>query len=362
MANQPDLIADITGQPQAYRQLVRTGSARWEEALKAMPDEWRRAPRVVLTGMGSSYFASLGVVSAWNRWGLRTTVELSSELLHHGEGRLREGDLLVAVSQSGESAEVVALLQQLEGRGVHVIGVTNNADSTLARLAPVSLVMDVAPDRTVAVKSHGASLLTLLYLGLRLAGLDLDTWYARSGEAILALEYGMAQGEDWRRLGRSLLAKAPGGRPAIAVLARGPLMAAAREGALLFNEVSKLPSWAEDGGEFRHGVVEVGEPGMIAVILVSHDHTSELNLNLIGELLRTGSLVVACVPESLHGAVPQPAGPGELHVLSQPNVAADFAAVAQVLPLQWLSLGLAEGRGLVPGLFRATPAVIRSER
>lgn len=362
MKMQPDLLADITGQPQAYRDLVKTGPARWDEALKDMPDGWLRPSRVVLTGMGSSYFASLGVLPAWNRWGLRTSVELSSELLHHGEGRLQAGDLLVAVSQSGESAEVVALLQQLEGRGVHVIGVTNRADSTLARLAPFSLVMDVAPDRSVAVKSHGASLLTLLYLGLRLSGRGLDEWHDGSEQAISALERGMAHGETWRNLGRSLLEQAPGRRPAIAVLARGPHMAAAREGALLFNEVSKLPAWAEDGGEFRHGVIEVGEPGMVAVVLVSGDHTAELNLNLIAELLRTGSLVLACVPEGLRQQVPTPDGSGPLHILKIPAVKGDFAAVAQVLPLQWLSLGLAEGRGLTPGLFRATPSVIRSER
>lgn len=363
MTNQPNLLADITEQPQAFRALVANGPQRWDEALRRLfPQGVARPRRAILTGMGSSYFAALGVAPAWNRWGLQTTVELTSGLLHYGQGRLQRGDLVVAVSQSGESAEVVGLVGALAGSGVTVLGVTNRSDSSLAGLASASLVMDVPADRSVAVKSHGASLLTLLYLGLWLAQRPLDAWQAGADQAIAGLTQDMTRGEEWRRLGRSLVDGAPGGRPAVAVLGRGPLLSATYEGALLFNEVSKIPAWAEDGGEFRHGVIEVGEPGMIAAVLTTPGPTGDLGLSLIAELLRTGCRVLACLSASLESVLRHQVGPVKLDVLTVSDLPEDFAPLAHVLPFQWMSLGLAEARGLVPGLFRATPPVIREEK
>src|SRR5512134_3954884 len=95
--------------------------------------------RVVLTGMGSSYHGlaplHLRLVGAGHQ---PATVE-SSELLHYQQALLGPDTLLVLVSQSGRSAEIVRLLEAVRGRGVATIGVTNTAQSPLAASADACL-------------------------------------------------------------------------------------------------------------------------------------------------------------------------------------------------------------------------------
>ena len=370
-----DFVEDILATPQAFRALAEEMPARWDQALSSL-GELGRFGRVVFTGMGSSYLASLTAAGTLTTWGLPAACELTSTLLHHGRGRLGPDDLLVAVSQSGESVEIVRLLESLAGgagpRPRAVLGVTSHPESPLGHLAPSALEVAVPPDHGVAVKTFGATLLTLLYLAVRFAGARLGhdhervaAWAAGTRKAANAVAQANENAETWRALGRTLIRF-----PVAAVTARGLSLSAAMAGALLFNEVAKTPAWAEEGGEFRHGIIEVAEPNFLAVVIMSAGSRHDFDLALISELAATGATVLAVVrqlptagpgaPSAVPAATAAVAAAGAT-ILAVADLDEPLLPLVQVVPFQWLSLGWAEAKGFAPGRFRNMPGVVRSE-
>lgn len=337
----------VADQPRAYRRLVTEGPAAWESALAACTGPGRR---YWLVGMGSSYFAACGVAAAWRRYGLPAEARLASECLYDPPP-WAPSDVLVAVSQSGRSVETVKLLQGVDGDELVTVAVTRDADSPLARRATCRLVLDVPADEGVAVRSFGASLLALLYLGWRLGGGTAAAWVAEALRLTDALQDAMTAAPEWRALGQNL---APVLRAGV-TLARGGLSAAAREAALLLNEVAKLPCWYEEAAEFRHGVVECADPNVLVALFAAGSEA--FDAALCRELARTGARVIATAPASV-SAVLRQAG---AHAVKVPDLPADLTVLAHVLPWQWIALGLAEARAIPPGRFRYIGPVIAQE-
>ena len=146
-------LADLLAQPDALR-AVRLGLARLKplEELAASVRE-RRYRRVVLTGMGSSLHALYPLHLRLGACGLDSFLVETSELLIEHE-RLRARDsLLVAVSQSGESAEIVGLMRKAAEIG-HIIGVTNYPASTLGRVAGTVVPLHAGVESTVSCKTY----------------------------------------------------------------------------------------------------------------------------------------------------------------------------------------------------------------
>ena len=164
-------LSDILSQPEALR-------ATWN-GLRHTPvfDEIARAchadrfARVVLTGMGSSYFGlhPLSIELAAHGW---TPLMLeTSELIHYYPHLLTPSTLVVAVSQSGKSVEMVRMLE-LNARKATVIGVTNHADSPLAREANFAVLTEAGEEFSVSCKTYVAAQMALTVLGAALCGLD----------------------------------------------------------------------------------------------------------------------------------------------------------------------------------------------
>ena len=140
LGNFPDpFIAEIAGQPEALRR-AGNGAIEQTEALQAAAAPARRG-RIVFSGMGSSYDACYPAVTALATEGVATLMVDAAELLHFRLPILREEDLLVLVSQSGESAETVGVARSLRGsaRAPTIACVTNGAGNTLSSLADVAL-------------------------------------------------------------------------------------------------------------------------------------------------------------------------------------------------------------------------------
>ena len=127
--------------------------------------------RVILTGMGSSYHASHSILLPLLNQGIPALLLETSELLHYAPTLCAPGSLLVVVSQSGRSAEVVRLLEQVQP-GTTVIGVTNTADSPLARHAQVLLHLHAGDEFSVSCKTYLNTLAALVFLAELLSTAD----------------------------------------------------------------------------------------------------------------------------------------------------------------------------------------------
>jgi len=140
LGNFPDpFIAEISGQPQAL-QRAGNGAIEQAQALDAAAAPARRG-RIVLSGMGSSYDACYPAVTALATSGVATLMLDAAELLHFRLPIIRDEDLLVLVSQSGESAETVGVARALRAaaRTPTIACVTNGTGNTLTSLADVAL-------------------------------------------------------------------------------------------------------------------------------------------------------------------------------------------------------------------------------
>ena len=123
--------------------------------------------------MGSSHHGLVPLHLRLVEAGLAPITVESSELLHYQKRLLADGTLLVLASQSGRSAEILRLLEAVRGRDVVTLGLTNTADSPLAREATATVLTHAGEEATVSCKTYLAAQVALAWLGEVLAGGDL---------------------------------------------------------------------------------------------------------------------------------------------------------------------------------------------
>jgi len=307
-----------------------TGLADQREALAEIRRRAGAADAILFTGMGSSYDACYAPVTQLAEQGVRATMVDAAELLHFRLAQVTSRTLVVAVSQSGESAELVRLADALAGRAAPptLVGVTNGTDNTLARRAAVTL-------DTRAGEEHGPSTMTFAAALVVLAAIAGDG--DRALEAADRLEELLGRPED----DAFELASWYGERPVVTLLGRGCARAAAEMGALTLKEAARVPAESLQAAQFRHGPLELAGPELAAVIFATESRTRDLDLRLAGELAAAGSAVLV-----VSGSGDAPQGCRSLAI---GPVADGLAPAVAILPAQLLAWRLAAERGFRPG-------------
>lgn len=303
--------------------------------------------------MGSSYNACYPAVTALAAAGVPALHIDASELLHFRRNLLPDAGLLVTVSQSGESAEVVRLIEGLaEGeRAPLVLAVTNGTDNTLARLAGVVLDTRAGEEVGPSTMTFAAALVVLAAVGRVLRGEPpsdaIDEVRSGAGSAATSLE---------RLLSRPALADELaawlGGRPNSVILGRGPARAAAEMGALTLKEAVGMPIESLQTAQFRHGPLELAGPDLAAIVIATEPETRDLDVGLTGELVALGASAVVVVE-----AGDTPEGVMRIDIGAQHRM---LAPAVSILPAQLLAWKLAVERGRPPGSYvRASKVTTR---
>jgi glutamine---fructose-6-phosphate transaminase (isomerizing) len=335
----PDrFVAEIAGQPDAVRRAGRALEVQ-APAVGRLRESVESGGPIVFTGMGSSYDACYPVVTTLAGRGVDCWMLDTAELLHFRMAALRPGGLLVCVSQSGESAELVRLVEQLPQPRPTLATVTNGPSNTLAHAA------DIALD-TGAGEEHGPSTMTF---AAALAVLDAITGdppverAAREMERLLAEPDALAE----------RLAEWIDGRPTLALVGRGSARAAAEMGALTLKEAARFPAESLQAAQFRHGPLELAGPRLAVMVIATEPRTRDLELGLARELAGAGAavLVVSQDGEAPDGCESVAVGP----------LAEGLAAAAATIPAQLLAWRLARSRGLTPGEFAIAGKVTTRE-
>jgi glucosamine--fructose-6-phosphate aminotransferase (isomerizing) len=322
------------------------GLSRLEEAARALGE----ARRVVLTGMGSSYFACIPLHYYLCSRGVPALLVETAELLHYQAPALEDA-AIVLVSRSGDTVEIDKLLKVIRERRVITIGVTSESESTLASQARHLIVVGHFPDELIAIQSYTSTMLALLLLGAA-ACREADADWRRALGAIPATVQAVAgryvdDPEPWRCFFDSA--------GAVYLLARGASCASSLEGCLLFHEIARFPAISMSAGQFRHGPVEVVDARFRGLIFAPAGRSQELNVNLARDLALFGGQVRVIGPP--HGE--QRDG----WLCSVPAVAELVAPLIEIVPVQAAAYHLALSRGLDPGEFRyAAPVALDEAR
>lgn len=338
-------LHDILEQPAAL-EATRLGLEA-EFDLGDLPARLARGEfqRIVLTGMGSSYHVQYPLFYALAARGLPAVMIETGELIYHAPGLLAAHSLVVAVSQSGRSAEIVRLLDQVAGRDVTVLGVTNTAGSPLDQRSAARLLTRAGAEATVSCKTYVASLLALRWLAAGLTGAGLEE--ARL-EARLAAQAVHTYLEGWQEK-VSALEHELRDISHLFLAGRGPSLAASGTGGLITKESAHVHAEGMSSAALRHGPLEMLGSDCFVLVFGGEDGTRALNARLYAEL-RASSLPAGWVdfaPES--GVFNLPPAPESLRPL------------LEILPVEMITLALAHLHGHVPGAFTRASKITTTE-
>lgn len=258
------------------------------------------ADRVFVVGAGTSYHASeyFAIVSL-KLAGKLTVPFIASEYNMLAEAS-RPGDVLVAVSQSGETMDTLKAIRAFKRQGVRVISITNIVDSAIARESDAALYMRAGPEIGVAAtKTFLAETLILAWLAVKLAGETGRLTSSEVSELLKALESSPSLVE---KSIKSKAAEELAGRlsssKSMYYLSRGVGLPVAREGALKIKEVAYIHAEAYPAGESKHGPIALVEPFFPVVFIVPDDRELEkLVLGNIKEIKARGGVVIGVIPE-----------------------------------------------------------------
>ncbi|HEU5337075.1 MAG TPA: SIS domain-containing protein [Terriglobales bacterium] len=333
---------DLMGQPEALQDTL--AALEVSEKLRRLTPVAGKYRRVVLTGMGASLNALQPLYLSLLACGTSALLVETSELIHFLPRLLDESTLVVAVSQSGKSAETVRLLD-LPQRKSAVIGVTNVADSPLAARADACLVTRAGSEYSVSCKTYISAIAVLAWLGgLLCAGQPGSEISELSQGPGLVREYLSRWPSHVDRLMRELQ-----GVRDLFFLGRGTSMAAAMNSGLIIKESTRFHSEGMSSAAFRHGPFELVGPKVFALVYGGDAKVEQLNRKLVEDIRQAGGRAFVCGPKA------------ELEPMRLPAASPALQPILEILPTQMISLALATLTGVEAGKFRKATKVTEKE-
>jgi glutamine---fructose-6-phosphate transaminase (isomerizing) len=303
----------------------------------------RDLQRVVFVACGTAYHAAmLGRVMVERLAGLPAEVDLASEFRYR-DAIVGPQTLVVAVSQSGETADTIGAVKAARLKGCPILSITNVVGSALAREATGTLYMHAGPEIGVAS--------TKAFTTMIVAGYLLGLWLGRQRGAITAEDVRKRISDlvEIPRLVEQTL-ELDGTIAALArhlshasdflYLGRGTQYPIALEGALKLKEISYIHAEGYAGGEMKHGPIALIADSLPVVALAPRDSSYERMLGNIEEVLAREGQLIAVVQKGDKLV----AGKAQ-HVIEIPPCADLVAPILTVVPLQLLAYHIAVRRG-----------------
>jgi len=329
------LHSEICSQPGVVANLLRAESANIAQIARTVASH---DPRYVLiaargTSDNAARYAQY-VFGAHNR--LTTALAAPSLYSRYGASPRVDGALVVGISQSGQSPDIVQVLTDSRRQGAPTIAVTNDPESPLAQAAEHVIRLHAGVERSVAAtKTYTAQLTALALLSAHLAG---DAARIAEIEALPAAMQRALEAEAQAR------AAADAMRDAVrcVVLGRGFHYATAFETALKIKELTYLLAEPYSTADFAHGPVAMIEAGFPVIVIAAGRTLRTENDELRASLLARGARSIVVGDEH------NPPLPGE-HYISLTHALPEWLEpIAAVLPGQLLAFHLARARGFDP--------------
>jgi glucosamine--fructose-6-phosphate aminotransferase (isomerizing) len=339
------MLKEIHEQPRAVTDTLR-GRLVLEEADATIEDlklDVKGLRKLFVVACGTSWHAALvGKFLIEGIARIPVEVDLGSEFRYR-DPIVGPGDLLVAISQSGETADTLAAVKEARAKGAHIIAVANVVDSSIARAAHNALYTHAGPEIGVAsTKAFTTQLaaLTLLaiHLGRRTGALDHDG-AATLIQELLALPQKMKDVIDGAAQ-LHVLARRYGQARDFLFLGRGINYPIALEGALKLKEISYLHAEGYPAGEMKHGPIALIDESMPVVVIAPQGPGYEKVLSNLQEVKAREGKVIAVVTrgDTEVGAIAD-------EVVLIPAASPWLQPLLTVLPLQLLAYHIADFKG-----------------
>jgi glutamine---fructose-6-phosphate transaminase (isomerizing) len=311
--------------------------------LRDVEDKVTNARRFVILACGTSWHAALV-----GKYILEQYAKIPVEVDYASEFRYRnpvlmEGDIVWAISQSGETLDTLAALREARAKGVPVYGIVNVVGSTIARETDAGVYIHAGPEIGVASTKAFTSQLAVLNLMNLLIARKRKTMSAEQGREIVAemhrLPEKIQQILDNTAQIEAIAEEFKDSRNFL-YLGRGVNFPVALEGALKLKEISYIHAEGYPAAEMKHGPIALIDENMPAVFIALGDSTYDKILSNIQEVrARKGKVIV--IANEAGGRLKDLAQ----HIIEIPRTPEILSPILSVIPLQLLSYYMAVKRG-----------------
>jgi glutamine---fructose-6-phosphate transaminase (isomerizing) len=325
------MIKEISEQPAVLKQIARD----FDGSVQGLADLIRKSYGTFLVGSGTSSYAALSGSYLFSRIARRHVNFTVGSEFKYQEHFLTDRSLVVALSQSGETADVIEALMAAKRRGAIVAALVNVPGSTIDRMADYTVYLEAGPEQCVlSTKAYTAKVAILLLTahilnGSEHAGRDILWRCVAGAEEMLTPLFQQRVRAVAERIA---------GEAHCFIIGRGLAYPTALEGALKIKEVSYIHAEGFAGGELKHGVIALIEEGTPCIVYSPLDETRDDILSGAMEMRSRGGLIIGISPEN-----------DEVFDLHLPVAdVGDGSPIVNVIPAQLLGYELALIRGLDP--------------
>ena len=295
------LRKEIAEQPQAWIDTLSgratTGSSEVRFEMDLLPQGGPQSiGRIVMVSAGASWISSLiGKFMIEELCGIPVEVDYSAEFRYRSPA-IDERALLIAVSQSGETADTLAAMEEGKRRGAHLLALTNTVDSSIARKANAQLYTRCGPEISVTttkcfLTQIEAFYLFAIYLAARLGRLN-----EREAEELLRPAFAIPNqieailGQE-RQIEK--IARKYGKARDFLYLGRGINYPVALEGALKLKEISYIHAEGYSAGEMKHGPIALIDEEMPVVVIIPNDNVFDKTMSNLKEVESRNGRIIA---------------------------------------------------------------------
>jgi glutamine---fructose-6-phosphate transaminase (isomerizing) len=325
------MIKEIYDQPKVIRNIVQN----YDGQIKELAGSIQKARGTFFIAAGTAYYASLAGVYLFSKVAKRHVNAAVASEFNYLEHFLKKDSLIIALSQSGETIDVIEPLQRAAKKGSCIAAITNSLGSSIYRMADHKLLLGAGPEKAVAsTKAYIAKLAVLLLLAYQLNG---GTQEIKDSmlEAAKDIER-LLEKKNLAKLKR--LARVLSSKDHLYTLGRGVSFASALEAALKIKEVSYIHTEGFAGGELKHGTIALIEKDTPCIVFVPDDETYDAMISNATEIKARGGMIIGV------GAHNNPIFDHFIEVKNR----GDATLLSQIIPAQLLGYFLALEKGYDP--------------
>jgi glucosamine--fructose-6-phosphate aminotransferase (isomerizing) len=342
------MLKEILEQPAAVREtlggrLTADGLLHLDE-LSMSDEDIRDIEQVVIIACGSSYHSGLVGKYAIERWcRLPVYVEVASEFRYR-DPVIGRTTLVIAISQSGETADTLEALRHARGQKARVLAVTNTVGSTVSRESDAAFYTRGGPEVAVAsTKAVMAQLAAMYVVGLYLAQVrgtrdpeEVRAHLRDLQDAPALIEEVLRRMEPVRALARDLAKE-----ERVLFLGRHVGYPMALEGALKLKELAYVSAEGFPAGEIKHGPIALIEKGTPVVVIAPRHALQAKMVNNVQEVRARGARTIVIATDGDESVTPYADT-----VIRIPDTKSLLTPLLTIVPLQVLSAEVARARGL----------------
>ncbi len=279
------MLKEIIEQPQTIEAAINQD----KETFTKIAMDILRAGQVIVTACGTSRYAALVGRYLFSKVGRKFCDVVMASEFHYFADSIDRNTVVLAVSQSGETLDVIEGVKRARDAGAQIISIINRPYSQLSEMSHQVINLNCGPELCVAATKSFINQMVVFYL----LSFSMTNSFDKAAAHIKSMSQEIAKTIEWNNDKLNKLSRALKGKRDFYYIARGINFAIASEGALKLKEISYIHAEGMPAGELKHGTLALIEPGTPVVVICPDDYTFRETLSNAMEAKSRGAYIIA---------------------------------------------------------------------